>query len=186
MLLFIVTRSFVRSPHLPQVIVGSLNDWHKERQFRILNEKKEERGVNVIRSSVECVIDVKELLVGDIALLEPGEIIPCDGVFISGNNVKCNESDATGGSGAITKVVYDECARRKEQAGHEDPSVHSFNVSSAHTDCFIISGSKVLEGYGKYFVITIGQESFNGRIMMGMFMRCLSTCLWMLIGSLVL
>jgi hypothetical protein len=43
----------------PQVIVGSLNDWQKERQFKILNEKKEERGVKVIRDGVEQVIDVK-------------------------------------------------------------------------------------------------------------------------------
>ncbi|KAI6112800.1 hypothetical protein F5141DRAFT_1063146 [Pisolithus sp. B1] len=29
------------------VIVGSLNDWQKERQFKVLNEKKEERGTKV-------------------------------------------------------------------------------------------------------------------------------------------
>jgi hypothetical protein len=42
-----------------QVIVGSLNDWQKERQFKVLNEKKEERGVKVIRDGVEQVIDIK-------------------------------------------------------------------------------------------------------------------------------
>jgi Ca2+-transporting ATPase len=42
-----------------QVIVGSLNDWQKERQFKTLNERKEERGVKVIRDGVEKVIDVK-------------------------------------------------------------------------------------------------------------------------------
>ena len=33
----------------------------------------------------------------------------------------------------------------------------------------MISGSKVLEGVGKYVVIAVGQKSFNGRIMMGKF-----------------
>jgi hypothetical protein len=41
------------------VVVGSLNDWQKERQFQVLNEKKEERGVKVIRDGVEHVIDIK-------------------------------------------------------------------------------------------------------------------------------
>ena len=40
-------------------MVGSLNDWQKERQFKTLNEKKEERGVKVIRDGVEKVIDIK-------------------------------------------------------------------------------------------------------------------------------
>lgn len=43
-------------------------------------------------------------MVGDIALLEPGEIIPCDGVFLRGHNVRCDESGATGESDAIKKV----------------------------------------------------------------------------------
>lgn len=41
------------------VIVGSLNDWQKERQFRKLNDKKEDRGVKVIRDGKEQVINVK-------------------------------------------------------------------------------------------------------------------------------
>ncbi len=42
-----------------KVVVGSLNDWQKERQFKTLNERKEERGVKVIRDGVEKVIDIK-------------------------------------------------------------------------------------------------------------------------------
>ena len=149
-------------------MVGSLNDWQKEKQFRVLNDKKEERGVKVVRSGIERVIDVKELLVGDIALLEPGEIIPCDGIFVSGHNVKCDESGATGESDAIKKVGYDDCIMLREQAKREGADVHAFDAPNAHTDCFMVSGAKVLEGYGKYVVIAVGQKSFNGRIMMGM------------------
>jgi Ca2+-transporting ATPase len=36
-----------------------------------------------------------------------------------------------------------------------------------HTDCFLVSGSKVLEGVGSYVVVAVGTKSFNGRIMMG-------------------
>lgn len=139
-------------------MVGSVNDWQKERQFQTLNEKKEERGVKVIRGGMETIIDVHKVVVGDIALLEPGEIVPCDGVFLSGHNVRCDESGATGESDAIRKVSYEDCVRSHEK-GDE----------SSHTDCFLISGSKVLKGYGSYVVIAVGTKSFNGRIMMGMF-----------------
>ena len=102
------------------------------------------------------------MVVGDIALLEPGEIVPCDGIFISGHNVKCDESGATGESDAIKKLPFDDVAEVHRQAIAEkkDPN-------STHTDCFIVSGSKVLEGVGKYVIVAVGTKSFNGRIMMG-------------------
>jgi len=104
--------------------------------------------------------------VGDIALLEPGEIVPCDGVFLTGHNVKCDESGATGESDAIKKVSYDECLaiRRKAQEADENKGMEP---SGEHTDCFVVSGSKVLEGVGSYVVVAVGTKSFNGRIMMG-------------------
>ncbi|KAJ7483301.1 E1-E2 ATPase-domain-containing protein, partial [Mycena latifolia] len=138
------------------VIVGSVNDSQKERQFQTLNDKKEERGVKVIRDGVEIVIDIKQVAVGDIALLEPGEIVPCDGVFLSGHNVKCDESGATGESDAIRKLSYDECMALRGTDG------------ACHTDCFVVSGSKVLEGVGKYVVVAVGTKSFNGRIMLAL------------------
>jgi Ca2+-transporting ATPase len=145
------------------VLVGSLNDWQKERQFKVLNEKKDERGVKVIRDGVEMIIDVRQVVVGDIALIEPGEILPCDGIFLRGHNVKCDESGATGESDAIKKVPYDECMAILEKNRKEEGP----DAGTGHTDCFMISGGKILEGYGSYVVIAVGQKSFNGRIMMG-------------------
>jgi Ca2+-transporting ATPase len=43
--------------------VGSLNDWQKESQFRVLSEKKDERGVKVIRDGEERVVDIKVVCV---------------------------------------------------------------------------------------------------------------------------
>ena len=40
-------------------MVGSVNDWQKERQFKALNERKEERGVKVTRDGVEKMVDIK-------------------------------------------------------------------------------------------------------------------------------
>ncbi|KAF8440336.1 Ca-transporting ATPase [Boletus edulis BED1] len=155
------------------VVVGSLNDWKKERQFEVLNQKKDERTVKVIRNGEERLIDIKEVLVGDIALLEPGEVVPCDGIFLSGHNVKCDESAATGEADAIKKAPYLACLALKNAQNNlphgDDGAIgghpkHSL-PSPHHMDCFIVSGSKVLEGVGQYVVIAVGVKSFNGRIM---------------------
>jgi magnesium-transporting ATPase (P-type) len=109
---------------------------------------------------------LQEVVVGDIALLEPGEIIPCDGIFISGHNVKCDESGATGESDAIKKAPFHDVVQLHKAKGPH----------AAHSDCFMISGSKVLEGVGKYVIVAVGTKSFNGRIMMGMGRSSLSSC----------
>ena len=110
-------------------------------------------------------------MVGDIAFLEPGEIVPCDGIFLSGHNVKCDESGATGESDAIKKLSYDQCLQLRQKAlGDRSPSndpEKGDGLEGLHTDCFMVSGSKVLEGVGRYVVVAVGQKSFNGRIMMG-------------------
>ena len=103
-------------------------------------------------------------MVGDIALLEPGEIIPCDGVFLSGHRVRCDESGATGESDAIKKVTFAECIELREKEGHHG----GVEEVGHHKDCFLVSGSKVLEGVGSYVVVAVGAKSFNGRIMMGL------------------
>ena len=58
------------------VSVGSLNDGQKEKQFQGLNEKRDDRSVKVVRDGRERVINVHDVVVGDIVLLEPGEVIP--------------------------------------------------------------------------------------------------------------
>ncbi|KIY43940.1 calcium-translocating P-type ATPase [Fistulina hepatica ATCC 64428] len=150
------------------VLVGSINDWQKERQFKALNEKKEERSLKVVRDGVEHLIDVKDAVVGDIAFIEPGEIIPCDGVFLSGYNVRCDESGATGESDAIKKVTYDECRRLRDARVLAETGSKDLNDVGGHHDCFLISGSKVLEGVGRYVIVAVGRKSFHGRIMMAL------------------
>jgi P-type Ca2+ transporter type 2C len=128
---------------------------------------------------------VQEVVVGDIALLEPGEIVPCDGIFLGGHNVRCDESSSTGESDAMKKADYRKClalrhelAEKKidtDEKGKGKGSVElPDGLEGTHADCFIVSGSKVLEGVGRYVVVAVGTKSFNGRIMMGGFFPSLS------------
>ena len=139
------------------VVVGAANDWQKERQFVKLNKKKEDRDVKVIRSGKSREISVHDVLVGDVMHLEPGDMIPVDGIFISGHNLKCDESSATGESDLLRK-----------QSGDEVYGAIEAHHSLAKMDCFIISGCKVSEGIGTFLVTAVGVNSSYGKTMMSL------------------
>lgn len=120
------------------VVVGTINDWQKERQFVKLNKKKENRTVKVIRSGKSQEISIYDILVGDVMHLEPGDLVPVDGILIRGHSIKCDESSATGESDLMKKQSADEVFRIIESGGEV-----------RKLDPFILSGSKVQEGVGK-------------------------------------
>ncbi|KIX00604.1 calcium-translocating P-type ATPase, PMCA-type [Rhinocladiella mackenziei CBS 650.93] len=136
--------------------VGSLNDWQKERAFVRLNTKKEDREVKVIRSGKSYMINVHDVLVGDVLFLEPGDLVPVDGIFIHGHELKCDESSATGESDALKKTGGAEVLKLLAD-GHS-------NIKDL--DPFIISGAKVLEGVGTFVCTSVGVNSSFGKIMM--------------------
>ncbi|KAK9242890.1 calcium-transporting ATPase 2 [Lipomyces tetrasporus] len=140
------------------VLVGSLNDFQKERAFVRLNAKKEDRHVKAIRSGKSMIISVHDVLVGDVLHLEPGDMVPADGIFIEGHNVKCDESSATGESDQLKKTGGEEVMLLIERG----------LTKSGELDPFIISGSKVLEGVGTYLVTSVGANSSYGKILMAM------------------
>ncbi|KAK4103327.1 calcium-translocating P-type ATPase [Parathielavia hyrcaniae] len=139
------------------VLVGSLNDYQKERQFAKLNRKKQDRLVKAVRSGKTVEISVYDILAGDVLLLEPGDMVPVDGVLIEGYSVKCDESQATGESDIIRKRPADEVFGAIEN--HE-------NLKKM--DPLIQSGSRVMEGAGKYMVTSTGIYSSYGRTMMAL------------------
>ena len=139
------------------VVVGAANDWQKERQFVKLNKKKEDRIVKVIRSGKSRELSVFDVLVGDVLHLEPGDLIPCDGVFISGHNVICDESSATG-----------ESDLKRKTPGYDAYKAIENHESLRKMDPFIISGGKVNEGVGTYLVTSTGVNSSWGKTMMSL------------------
>lgn len=139
------------------VIVGSLNDYQKERQFAKLNKKKQDRLVKVIRSGKTIEISIFDILVGDVLHLEPGDMVPVDGVLIQGFNVKCDESQATGESDIIKKRPADEVYAAIEN--HEDLK---------KMDPFIQSGARVMEGVGTFMVTSTGIYSSYGKTLMAL------------------
>ncbi|GJN73547.1 calcium-translocating P-type ATPase, PMCA-type [Purpureocillium lilacinum] len=139
------------------VIVGSLNDYSKERQFARLNKKKQDRNVKVVRSGKTVEVSVFDLMVGDVIHLEPGDLVPADGVLIEGFNVKCDESQTTGESDIIRKRPSDEvfdAIQNHENLKKMDP--------------FIQSGARIMEGVGTYMATSTGIYSSYGKTLMAL------------------
>ncbi|ORY19018.1 hypothetical protein BCR34DRAFT_595845 [Clohesyomyces aquaticus] len=139
------------------VVVGALNDWQKERQFVKLNKKKEDRYIKVIRSGRTREITVYDIFVGDVVLLEPGDMVPVDGVLIQGHGIKCDESSATGESDLLKKTPAEDVFQAMEN--HEPLK---------KMDPFILSGAKVSEGVGSFLVTATGVHSSYGKTMMSL------------------
>ena len=102
------------------------------------------------------LVNIYEVVVGDIMHLEAGDVLTVDGVLLDGYNINCDESAATGESDAITKVPAALALR------NTPPTVKFMK----EFDPFILSGSKVLGGFGTFVVTAVGANSFNGRTLL--------------------
>lgn len=143
------------------VLVGAGNDYQKERQFAKLNRKKEDRKVKVVRDGKPCEVSVFDVVVGDLEVIEPGEMIPTDGILVSGYDVKCDESAASGESDTLKKRLASEVVKQIDDGSNLMPHSHKL-------DAFMLSGSKVLEGTGVFLVTAVGENSMHGRTMMSL------------------
>ncbi|KAH8699198.1 putative calcium p-type ATPase NCA-3 [Talaromyces proteolyticus] len=153
------------------VVVSSLNDYKKETQFAKLSRKKEDRTVTAIRSGMACELSAFDVVVGEIVQLEAGDLIPADGILVSGYNVRCDESSMTGESHSIKKTAGDDIVQRKKQG-----------IPAGNLDPFIVSGCKVVEGVGTYIVTRVGERSTYGKTMMSLVIENAQTPLQQRLG----
>eukprot|EP01062_Namystynia_karyoxenos_P074559 TRINITY_DN714_c0_g3_i1.p1 TRINITY_DN714_c0_g3~~TRINITY_DN714_c0_g3_i1.p1 ORF type:complete len:1121 (+),score=414.98 TRINITY_DN714_c0_g3_i1:131-3364(+) len=125
-------------------LVTTVNDYSKELKFRALDEKTSKVDVKVARGGSTVTVDQSELVVGDILLLNPGDVVPADGLLIAGDGVSCDESACTGENDPWKKVVD-----TYEPGEHRDP--------------FLISGTNVISASGaRVLVVAVGENSFSG------------------------
>ncbi|CAB1423037.1 unnamed protein product [Pleuronectes platessa] len=121
------------------VLVTAFNDWSKEKQFRGLQSRiEQEQKFTVIRKGQVIQIPVAELVVGDIAQIKYGDLLPADGILIQGNDLKIDESSLTGESDQVRK--------------------------SLEKDPMLLSGTHVMEGSGRMVVSAVGLNSQTGII----------------------
>uniref|UniRef100_A0AAY4CYT7 Calcium-transporting ATPase n=1 Tax=Denticeps clupeoides TaxID=299321 RepID=A0AAY4CYT7_9TELE len=121
------------------VLVTAFNDWSKEKQFRGLQSRiEQEQRFAVVRNGNVIQIPVADMVVGDMAQVKYGDLLPADGILIQGNDLKIDESSLTGESDHVRKSV------------DKDP--------------MLLSGTHVMEGSGRMLVTAVGVNSQTGII----------------------
>lgn len=126
------------------VLVVAFNDYEKEKQFRSLNAKKDLKNIKVVRNGEKTEVLVSDIVVGDVVLIDTGDIFCSDGVYINGDSLLIDESSSTGES---------DSKKKGNMEGH---------------DPFFMSGTKCLDGVGRMLVICTGEFSFLGQNMMSL------------------
>nr|XP_056706497.1 plasma membrane calcium-transporting ATPase 1-like [Euleptes europaea] len=122
------------------VLVTAFNDWSKEKQFRGLQHRIEsEQKFTVIRAGQVIQVPVSELVVGDVAQIKYGDLLPADGILLQGHDLKIDESSLTGESDLVKKSLT------------EDP--------------ILLSGTHVMEGSGRMVITAVGVNSQTGIIL---------------------
>lgn len=86
------------------IVAGiSLFQEYRSRNAVLALGKLSAPAAKVIRDGQPCRIPAAEIVVGDILLLEEGQIVAADGLIIAANDLSINESILTGESMAVTK-----------------------------------------------------------------------------------
>ena len=135
------------------VLVGSITDYQKEQKFHELNEVQSEgTKYKLIRNGVPEDHISDDLLVGDLIMINYGDIMAADILLIEGNGIKMDESALTGESDAMKKEKFDKCNEMLKSGEKKLPSP------------LILSGTNCVEGSGKGIVIAVGEHSQKGII----------------------
>ena len=117
--------------------VTAVNDLQKDKQFRALNAVNNRRNIKVRRDGQMITVVTDDLVVGDIVQINAGDTVPADGLYISGNNLKMDESKLTGESDQVEK-------------GAKNP--------------FIVSSSECHDGSCLMVITAVGPNSVFGRM----------------------
>nr|POF27276.1 calcium-transporting atpase 12, plasma membrane-type [Quercus suber] len=120
------------------VAVSAVSDFKQSRQFQKLSTKSSDVKVEVVRDGRRQPISIFDVVVGDIVCLKIGDQIPADGFFLEGHSLKLDESSMTGESDHI-------------QIDEGNP--------------FILSGTKVTDGFGFMLVTSVGMNTLWGEMM---------------------
>ena len=120
------------------------------KQFEILNQVNDDIYYKVIRE--ECVSQVlkKDIVVGDIVLLETGEEVPADGELLEAISLHINESTLTG-----------------EPMVHKTTNPTEFEQEATYPSNYICRGTSVVDGHCVLEVKKVGDATEYGKVFEG-------------------
>jgi Ca2+-transporting ATPase len=128
-------------------MLGFIQEYRTERSLEALHQLAAPMA-KVLRDGNVLIIPAKDVVPGDIALLESGDRVPADGVLLMTENLKIDESLLTGESAPVHKT--------KENEEKSQINIHRQN--------YVFMGTLVVTGRGKIFVEKIGMDTEMGKI----------------------
>lgn len=130
--------------------VGFFFEVRANKAFDILNTVNDDNLVKVIREGNISQIPRKEVVVGDIVVLETGEEVPADGHLLEAISLQINESTLTG------EPIID---KTTDEADFDDEATYPSNV--------VMRGTTVVDGHGIIEVDLVGDATGYGKVYEG-------------------
>lgn len=122
-------------------------EYQADKEFAILNKVNDDEPVEVIRDSNTTLIPRREVVVGDIVVINTGEEIPADGELIEATLLNVDESTLTGEPMCAKTTVASE-----------------FDSQATFPSNHVMKGTKVMEGHGIMRVLAIGDHTEQGKV----------------------
>ena len=118
-----------------------------DKAFAILNQVNDEEPVKVIRNGYTTEVPKKDVVVGDIVIINTGDEVPADAELLEAVTLRIDESTLTG------EPVCDKTT---------DPA--EFDKDATFPSDHVMKGTKVMEGHGVCRVFAVGDKTENGKV----------------------
>ena len=132
--------------------VGFYFERDAARKFDVLTQLGEEQPVKVVREGIIMEIPRREVVVGDVVLVETGDEIPADGLLYESTDLQVDESSLTG------EPMTDKFT--KDSIAYQD--VNQTNETYAKDQ--VLRSSMVLGGTGRFVVSAVGDATEIGHV----------------------
>lgn len=131
------------------VVITIITEGKSAKAFEALNKINEDTLIKVIRNGEPQLITQKEIVVGDIIMIETGDKIVADGRLLESNDLAVDESALTGESLPVSKNANAVCTEKTPVAERNN---------MLYSGCFVTTGS------GKMLVTGVGNDTEFGQI----------------------
>ena len=118
-----------------------------DKEFAILNQVNDDELVEVIRNGNATQIPKKDVVVGDIVIINTGAEVPADGELLECVSLSVDESTLTG-----------------EPICHKSVDEKDFDSEATYPTNHVLKGTKVMEGHGIFRVTAVGDKTENGKV----------------------
>ena len=143
--------------------IGFIFECDAARKFDVLTALGEEQPVKVRRSGSVAEIARRDVVVGDIILIETGDEVPADGVLLTARNLQVDESSLTGEPIADKWVADGKLSGKSAGAGSPESS-DAAHEESAYAPDQVLRGTMVMSGNATYRVTAVGDNTEIGKV----------------------